>query len=749
MHRLHPGQRGLTRSIVPVFVAVALVVAALILFDRNTGSNRAALPTVPPAPSFTATTETEGAMAELDLVPDGTTAARVEAAQAAAGVETLLAIRVIDGFGAPLAGASVRVNLNEQVDSELAPPAAGRGAVEKDLIVGSDGLVLVEVPPDQRLLVSAKGPEGAYYRPNQSTWLTLSPGETREVELVVERPSGTFHGLVVDAVNGQPLAGVSIRPVPPRRRGSATGPAVAASGDADAGVTRSDSAGRFTFDLAKFGDGSATATTAERVPVRFRVDEDGLDPERPLLIRMQLAATLVGTIRGLDEPATITATCAAHHLRVRGEANNNGGDLVWQAPVDAVDGSFELAGLLPEKPLQIELRAGREVLQRTPQDLVLKPGERRELNWSVESGATVRVTAVDGTGVPQSGVLVHLYPGSASWQVELAPRQADPLDSGSTDASGVVEFHGVQPGRWCVAPKSLPGIADESAIAPQLTRVDVDPGDSEVEARVVVHRGEWIAGRAVDHEGEPIGGFTVIASKIGGEAGAHFSVAKQDGTFRIGPLLPGLWRVQAWRQISSGFTAPPDPLDLPTGTTDALLQFRVGAQLSAILVDPITGEQLAGDLWLEAGPLDFRHGNAQRSQPTGFGGLVPGTYQLSGIADDGRLGVVRGLQSRAGETLETIEVPVAPGGEVRVHYEGPQETAVVYIEQDGVSFTFDSVRSGTNKLLAAPLGQVTVRFSRYLGGLDESGEPRRLVHEETVQVREGEVAEAVLLVEDD
>ena len=74
-----------------------------------------------------------------------------------------------------------------------------------------------------------------------------------------------------------------------------------------------------------------------------------------------------------------------------------------------VDGSWEFSDLPADVRLEVELRGPGEELRRHRDDLVLKPGEERVLDWRLGSGATLRGRAVmAGSEEPYGGQVIWL-----------------------------------------------------------------------------------------------------------------------------------------------------------------------------------------------------------------------------------------------------------------------------------------------------------------------------------------------------
>ena len=86
-----------------------------------------------------------------------------------------------------------------------------------------------------------------------------------------------------------------------------------------------------------------------------------------------------------------------------------------------------------------------------------------------------------------------------------------------------------------------------------------------------------------------------------------------------------------------------------------------------------------------------------------------------------------------GETRDDLVITVAPGGHVRVRYEGPDKYVNVTILHRDIMLTSDGVQLGASREFVAPAGRVTVRASY------RDGEPRLV--ERVVDVKAGETVD--------
>src|SRR5262249_41671689 len=114
-----------------------------------------------------------------------------------------------------------------------------------------------------------------------------------------------------------------------------------------------------------------------------------------------------------------------------------------------------------------------------------------------------------------------------------------------SDALGHYELRPLPPGRWWIGPKSETILKSADGKPSLLVPVIIEIADG-VDAMPVdlqVREALFIGGRVVDATGAGAWS-SVVASGIDTAMG-DFNLSQQDGTFSIGPLLPGNYRLTA------------------------------------------------------------------------------------------------------------------------------------------------------------------------------------------------------------
>jgi len=215
-----------------------------------------------------------------------------------------------------------------------------------------------------------------------------------------------------------------------------------------------------------------------------------------------------------------------------------------------------------------------------------------------------------------------------------------------------------------------------------------------------------------------------------------------DGVFSIGPLVAGdHWlRVFAVDRVG-GFAAP--------------IARVVHAPSDRIEVRLLAAGTLSGTI-VAAGTGEGVPGLTQISRPSGFGpqvvrvmrehfefnytNLGPGTYNLVATTNDGRVGILRAVELREGQTRGDLEIAVSATGSVRVTYTGTQSNVLMRALSEGVVLRSRTLLTGEALTLRAPPGPLVIEMVDYNTSLppdEHEVHARRVV--EVVALQELEV----------
>jgi hypothetical protein len=280
------------------------------------------------------------------------------------------------------------------------------------------------------------------------------------------------------------------------------------------------------------------------------------------------------------------------------------------------------------------------------------------------------------------------------------------VGSAKTDAEGRFALAKVSAGTWRLAPEPKQRLheADVAAddIAPVALLVEIAAGEAEHEVELRVHRGLAIRGVVLEPDGKPASSTHVSAHA----APIYIDVnGKSDGTFVIGPLPPGTFRVSA--DSYSGSLAGSESVAIEAGARDVVLQLRPGGRFSARVVDSQSGLGVAAQIAVSNTSDPRTPIHMPRSKADGsfqLSGLLPGTYALCAATGDGRAGSLRGVELAAGGDLHDLVIEVRPGAKLRVRYGGAESHCSARVLQDGAVVATDGVEKGTSKVFTVPTG---------------------------------------------
>jgi hypothetical protein len=723
----------------PLLVACALaaLVITFFLVQNDGGSTAPELPPLTdvaravdgPAAELADTTniETTPVAPRVEVIAEkaeSTPIAVTDAPPALARTTATLTVRVVDEDGAGVQ----RVNVALQPTPEEIPAlrtGRGNGYTMVQGSTAQDGRVTLEVSAGRPLELRAVG----FGETSEGTVLvdSLAVGARAEATIIVKtRNDLVLEGRVVDAANGAGLEGIELRVEHQsgfrgsrEQRPYALPPA--SKPDAVTDVT-----GRFQMSVKSWQTSTALCTGAGWSPRFARLHRAasarGGDPAaraeareiEPIEIALLRAARIEGAVMGARTPTVARVSIGGHGLSTEessGDWYSNLYGRVYQrdADVDA-HGMFTLEDLPANADLTLTLADATtgEARLRDAQPFRIAPGATHRASWTIGSGGRFECSVQHATGAPAPDEELWLLAYGDAYPGPTADRWT-PLQRARTDSAGRCAFADVQPGRWVVAlaPASKRGAGDASVRYAVATAIE-SPGAS-VPVSFTLHTGLYIAGTVLAPDGTPTPAY-VSAGNASYRGDAQGSPVRA-GKFRIGPLLPGRYRLTAHGPGSTSEGAAPltdsDPVLAEAGSEGVELWLRAGCDFELSAIDAGTGEPTLGKFTLVPQERETAvYSGGYRTSAT-FGGQAPGRYRVLACTEEGLVGSLE-VEAAAGER-RALTIPVAPGGSVRVDYRGQARMLAVWLEESGARMGLVYVPSGGSESLSAPAGSYTLR----------------------------------------
>jgi hypothetical protein len=185
----------------------------------------------------------------------------------------------------------------------------------------------------------------------------------------------------------------------------------------------------------------------------------------------------------------------------------------------------------------------------------------------------------------------------------------------------------------------------------------------------------------------------------------------KDGRFRLGPLKPGRYALEAHGQTASAAGEAPLTnsaiVHVEAGATDVELRLRTGCNLVLSAVDRESGAPVPVTFWC-------RRIGDERSTSTGGKSTAvlhsqsPGPHRVVAWAEDGRVGVATVEVAATGNTELTVEV--APGGRVRVKHGGTTGVLSASLDDGNGPFGVVGAHPGEEAELVAPVGAYSLHL---------------------------------------
>lgn len=603
---------------------------------------------------------------------------------------------VVDGAGAPVAGATVSMaRLAISRGERATPGAAAQPIVET---TGADGRFSIEdiAPGSYSAAAAARG-----HLPGRVSPIVLAAGDDRDdLRIVIERGGHTLSGVVSD-IGGGPVHGALVRTT------------AVSEGDVyeffrAPATAVTDGDGRYALTL---GDGAYLVEVFHLDYVGTQTFTQIRGTDRTENFELLPGGVVYGQVRSraTDEPiagATVTYLAGGRSGGRRGP-NFDISSLGLRSSISGADGRFVVRGLTTGV---IELRAfGPGYASREPTEVALGIGEEAsDIVVYVDRAFTIAGTVVDKKNPDQAiaGVLL----GAFNFGGALHIARESSADDGS------FAIHGVQNGTYFV------GAAGQGRVVNVLgTNVTVDNADVE-DVVVELDPGVTVRGRvepgqnarvALEVDGESIGLGNVAnafaAATVRGRADA-------DGNFELSGVPDGAFKLVA--RGDDGSTGALDIVIAGADQNDLVIAMESRSLLSGIVVNP-AGEPLEG-LYVSA----RKKGGGSRSFSL--------ASFLDGRAVTGPDGQFEILGLEAGDYLVSVSDSrgdLAWSNVKGADAEEPRRITIEAAPRTGVRLEVEA-RSGTIRGVVvgpggAPVADAWITARRSADGEPEAGESRR------------------------
>lgn len=723
----------MTRShLAIVLTLIAASCVALLLFLRSTAESprpRTGAVASPHDPAAQAESHApltvpgaDGARPEDDrrVLAPAPSEAEVPRATPAPALDAALVVRcVAKPGGQPLSGIRVSVSTRQPRGPGGAPDGDGtRGTLDKAPITGAEGQVEFDLPSGVELHIFA-GPERDEAGYVDRDLAALAKGERRV--LVLEIAAGLdlgFQGLVIARESSAPIAGARVLVL------RSTGPQAR---EGDQGEERFEKLAEATTDQ----DGRFDLATSSWKNPFVRVDAEGFGPvlfapgtghatrETARVVKLDRSAAIEATVvdaNGAPLPGvTVEVVANGHELQPK--------DGAWEFDSASVthvrwsdktggDGRCTLEALAANVALSVVLVREGKVVQKEAQPVTLEPGETRALKWTIGSGCELRGLLVDQHAKP--------VPLQELWLVQARSREARYFNQyesfrletrTDTDEAGRFTIHNVGAGPWWLGPAPDPNpsaLELHDAPAPFAMLIDVPDDAREMDVVVEVQRGLYIRGRVLDSSGAAAPDTSVTAGMDGKWWGMS-AQSKSDGTFAVGPLMPGKFQMIAQGRGTDSDSAP---LDARAGDSEVILKLRLGGIIEGQVVDA-SGAGCRAGISISAqhvARFDMQLMGTQNDGTFKWEGLEPGAYDLVARLNDGRVAVARAVSLAAGAKVSGLVLTLEPGAKLRLRYTGPGAAPWFKVRSAGAVVVSDPLEKDKPSVVVVPAGKISIEL---------------------------------------
>jgi carboxypeptidase family protein len=648
------------------------------------------------------------------IEPARTDVSPVEVAQVAEDGALLVVLAHDAASGAPLPRVRMTVMPRPPASSSSTHVDGTTGTLDSSPLSGADGRAEFELPSGVELRLMASGEEENVGRATLEI-PALTPGERREITVELPtRDDVLYFGRVLAREDRSPVSGAGIRLVRGQVWFTQTGGEDGVEHHEEILLQEQTTGpdGFFELSLASWKNPDIRIQAPGFAPVFLEIGREHDTPEKASVVLLARAATL--RARLLESTGTAVADgvvrlwTESYHLGL----SDHGGVYLPSSPDPHWEGRTDPSGLCalqelpPDVPLHVEVARGGQRVKRDLPTLSLSPGEVHEVEWKLDSGCRLEGSVVDQDGESVQGQTLWLQRADFD-----APRFFEKYHSGElvlearSGPDGRFSFSDVSPGKWWIGPageRDDDEAPDPAGIAPLARVIEVQEGVLRQEVVVLVHRGLYIRGHALDPAGEPVPD-TYIWGNSESAGWVLSTTTGQDGAFAIGPLVPGRYAL-----IAHGWThADSEPVEANGGDEGVVLRLRAGGRLSGTIRDGATGRASEAEVTYVRAEAPEGWGMTRTKEDGSFliEGCVPGTYSLSVRASGQRVGMLRDVSVRAGAETGDLVVILAPGALLRVKYAGNQGYLQYRVVSEGMTIAGDGVPAGGSSEIVVPSGR--------------------------------------------
>lgn len=592
--------------------------------------------------------------------------------------------RVVDEEDQPLAGAEIFLQPTNPPQSRRSTAFRPREETPADAVTDAEGFFEIRDIAAGRFDLEARA-DG--FAPTHAPGLEI-PEDVSPIDLgtLVMTPGAHIRGKVFDS-QGQPIAGAMVLVIEQRSRMPATF-LVQLVGQQEPDTT-SDVEGEFTL---------SDRTRGEAVHVV--VGKEGFLPqvlasvraptETPLRVTLRRGSSVSGRVVD-DSGLPVAAALVMVHPEGSGSSGRYSPSS-RQATSDE-EGAFEVSNVEPGSATITTRASGFQEFQLSGVEI---PADRplTDLQIELAAGATIRgrVTLADGSPAIDAYVMLGDHSGTRQNKGFAA-----------TDGEGHYELSGIPYGNHRLSATDTEGRRAATSVV-----LDRD----ELEVDLVFENGVDVSGWVRDEQGQPVSAVEVYLREERRTAGFRLgnlgSTTGPDGTFRIGDVRPGTYRLRASKE---GFVAreEQDTLEVDIAPLQGLeVVMTRGATVSGRILgleydDMVKVQVRALSRGTQTARPDYEGRYSLPNLPTGSVILeaeIPGTgrrVQESVPIPEGAVEVTQDLEFGTGFTLTgTVyrsDEPL-PGMNVYVsRRDGPGASSAV-TGQDG-TFRIEGLEEGT------------------------------------------------------